>query len=67
MITEKPIVISNRFCIPKSQGVTNLVSFCDNCPGQNRNRPVASALTHIVQNTPIDLFIKLNEGEQIKN
>ena len=45
------------FVLQKAKlGVKNILSFCDNCPGQNRNRPIAAAMVYTVMNTPIEVF-----------
>ena len=45
------------FAKEKAQsGVKNILSYCDNCPGQNRNRPIAASIVYAVVNTPIELF-----------
>ena len=38
------------------EGVTNIMAFCDGCGGQNKNRPIAAAMSYIVQSTPIESF-----------
>ena len=47
---------SNFILFAKSkaeEGKKCIMAFCDRCGGQNRNRPIAAALSYIVENTSI--------------
>ena len=45
------------FALQKAKlGVKNILSFCDNCPGQNQNCSIAAAMVYTVMNTPIEVF-----------
>ena len=45
------------FVLQKSKlGIKNILSFCDNCPGQNRNRPIAAAMVYTVMNSSTEVF-----------
>ena len=37
-------------------GRKNILSLCDNCPGQNWTRPIAAAMVYTVINPPIAVF-----------
>ena len=37
-------------------GVNNILPFCDNCPGQNRNFPISAYMVYTVMNTPTEVF-----------
>ena len=46
------------FALQKAKlGVKNIFSFCDNSPGQNRNRHIAAAMVYTVMNAPIEVFM----------
>ena len=38
------------------EGTSDIVAYCDGYGGQNKNRPIAAALSQIVNSTPIKSF-----------